>query len=215
MDFVDLAQNCAPSIAVADLAAIVQVQSNFNPYVIRMTSGQVLEIQPKSLDEAVATATSLVLKGEDIEMGLAGVTMETLNATGNGIKDAFDTCKNLQMTAKLWTDYQAIASNREEILALVYGRGDLQAGILAGYAKTIDAVSAHLTGKLDSLQLKPSTINNLPVREWTGSPITLADAPNEVTVAKKEEKSPESDTSQPWDVFGQSKTRANVFFQER
>jgi len=40
MDFVDLAQNCAPSVAVADLAAIVQVQSDFDPYVIRLSSGQ-------------------------------------------------------------------------------------------------------------------------------------------------------------------------------
>jgi len=214
MDFVDLAQNCAPSVAVADLAAIVQMQSDFDPYVIRMTSGQVLEIQPKSLDEAVATGTSLVLKGEDIEMGLAGVTMETLNATGNGIKDAFDPCRNLQMTAKLWTDYQAIASNREEILAMFYGRGDLRAGVLTGYAKTIDAVAAKLTGKLDSLQLKPGTINNLPVREWTGNPVTLASRSDEVTIVK-EAKHPENDASQPWDVFGQSRTRANVFFQER
>jgi len=210
-----LAQNCAPSVAVADLAAIVQVQSNFDPYVIRMTSGQVLEIQPKSLDEAIAAATSLALKGEDIEMGLAGVTMETLNATGNGIKDAFEPCKNLAMTADVLSDYQTRVSNREEVLALFYGRGDLQAGILAGYAKTIDAVSAHLIGKLDSLQLKPGTINDLPVREWTGSPITLADAPNGVTIAKKEETRTESDIFQPWDVFGQSKTRATIFFQER
>jgi len=214
MGFVDLAQSCTPSIDAADLAAIVQVQSDFDPYIIRMTSGRVLEIQPKSLTEAVGVASSLVLNGEDIEMGLTGVTMETLNITGNGIRTAFEPCKNLAMTAILLTNYQAAASNREEILALFYGRGDQQAEVHAGYVKTIDAVAAQLTGKFDSLQLKPGKINNLPVREWTGDPITLANKSDEVTIVTETEHS-ENATAQSWDVFGQSKARGNVFFQER
>jgi len=213
MDFVDLAHNCAPSVAIADLAAIVQVQSGFDPYVIRTNSGQILEIQPKSFDEAIDTATSLTLKGEDIEMGLTGITIETLNGTGKGIRDAFDPCQNLQMAAGLLTSYQARAANRQETLALFYGHGDMQAGIDAGYAKTIDFISAQLTGKLEQLQLKPGTIDVLPIREWTGTPISPEkNAGNLIT--QKETQAADS-VSEPWDVFEQSKTRANIFFQER
>lgn len=214
MTFVELAQECAPAIAVNDLAAIVQVQSNFDPYVIRTNSGKTLKVQPKSLAEAVKTATALTAAGEDIEMGLSGVTIDALNATGKGIGDAFDPCQNLAITAQLLTIYQARVTNRADTLALFYGRGDLQSGKLAGYNKVIDTVSVQLAGKLNTLQLKPGAGNVLPVREWTGAPVTVASAIDNATTAKQKTVS-EKNPPATWDVFNQSRSRAKVFFQER
>lgn len=213
MDFVALAQECAPTIEVIDLAAIVMVQSGFDPYVIRTNSGHVVKIQPKNLDDAVKTATALAAQGDDIELGLGGVTVDALNTAGKGIKDAFEPCTNLKITEKTLNLQQAKSTNRDSIFALFYGRGDMQAGNLAGYPKVIDNTTAQISGKLDALQLRPGTMNSLPIREWTGDPIKF-DAETQTSSAATSQSDTENETASfaSWDVYGKSQSRAKVFF---
>ena len=55
LDLLALAQECAPNVAPQTMAAIVSVESSKNPYAIGVVGGR-LERQPKSHQEAVATA---------------------------------------------------------------------------------------------------------------------------------------------------------------
>lgn len=50
LDFMVLAQQCAPTVAPQTMAAVVQVESSFNPYAIGVVGGR-LQRQPKSQAE--------------------------------------------------------------------------------------------------------------------------------------------------------------------
>ena len=57
MDFLDLAQQCAPTVHPHTLAAIVKTESGFKPFAIGVNKGGAqLTRQPTTKAEAVATA---------------------------------------------------------------------------------------------------------------------------------------------------------------
>ena len=62
MDFVALAQHCAPTVHPLTMAAVVRVESGFNPLAIGVVGGRLVR-QPVSKDEAVATAKALAGAG--------------------------------------------------------------------------------------------------------------------------------------------------------
>ncbi|MBD3991081.1 transglycosylase SLT domain-containing protein, partial [Xanthomonas citri pv. citri] len=49
LEFMDLAQQCAPTVAPQTMAALVQVESGFNPYAIGVVDGR-LARQPVNLE---------------------------------------------------------------------------------------------------------------------------------------------------------------------
>lgn len=217
MDFIDLAHQCAPNIVIEDIAAITEVQSRFNPLIIRVNSVAALKQQPDNIEDAINIATQLIASGEDIEMGLTGVDIQALNKTGLGIKDAFDPCTNLKITAKLLEEYAATSSHegnqRTVMLSKFYGRGNYDLGFLAGYEKVIDQTIERLNSKIDTIQVQYNS-RNLLNREWTGDKVSIAtddaDTKNKLPYTPKKQV---SDTAS-WDVFGQSKNRSNIFFSD-
>src|SRR5271163_2302233 len=72
LDFVALAQQCAPQVSPVTMAAIVRTESGFNPYAIGVANGRLVR-QPASLDEAVSTARALAAGGWNFSAGLAQV----------------------------------------------------------------------------------------------------------------------------------------------
>jgi type IV secretion system protein VirB1 len=69
LDFMALAQHCAPQVAPATLAAIVRTESDFHPYAIGVVHGRLVR-QPANVGEAIATARALE--------GVAGTTASVL-----------------------------------------------------------------------------------------------------------------------------------------
>ena len=78
MDFINLAQECAPLVAPETMAAIVKTESQFQPLAIGINNKAQLTHQPKSKEEAIITATSLLAKGYNIDMGLGQVNSANL-----------------------------------------------------------------------------------------------------------------------------------------
>ncbi|ENR96228.1 type IV secretion system protein virB1 [Brucella abortus 90-0775] len=101
--FLVLAQQCAPTVAPQTMAAIVQVESGFNPYAIGVVGGRLVH-QPVSLDEAITTAQSLEAKGWNFSLGIAQVNRYNLPKYGSTYAQAFDPCKNLKMGSKILED---------------------------------------------------------------------------------------------------------------
>ncbi len=87
--FLVLAQQCAPTVAPQTMAAIVQVESGFNPYAIGVVGGRLVR-QPVSLDEAITTAQSLEAKGWNFSLGIAQVNRYNLPKYGSTYAQAFD-----------------------------------------------------------------------------------------------------------------------------
>ncbi len=103
LDFLALAQQCAPTVAPQTMAAVVHVESGFNPYAIGVVGGR-LARQPASLEEAVATAQSLEANGWNFSVGVAQVNRYNLPKYSLSYTQAFDACENVRVGSKILED---------------------------------------------------------------------------------------------------------------
>lgn len=103
LDFLVLAEQCAPNVAPQTMAAIVQVESTFNPYAIGVVGG-VLQRQPTAKDEAVATAEALEANGWNFSIGIAQVNRYNLPKYELNYEDAFDPCENMRVGSLILED---------------------------------------------------------------------------------------------------------------
>jgi type IV secretion system protein VirB1 len=144
MDFTALAAECAPTVAPETMAAIVRVESRFQPYAININGGARLERQPASLPEAVATAEWLIAHGYNIDVGLGQVNSTNLPKLGLAVKDAFDPCRNLIAASKILTDNyitakQRTSDNQAALHAALsaYNTGSFTRGFGNGYVSAV------------------------------------------------------------------------------
>lgn len=97
--FVDLAHRCAPQIQLELLAAVVSVQSEFEPLMIRVAGREAP--RSKGVGEAVANAIEHIDQGKAVQLGLSGLEARELGALGIAMNDAFDGCKSLGALASV------------------------------------------------------------------------------------------------------------------
>lgn len=118
-EFLALAQECAPSIAPSTLAAIVNVESSYNPYAIGVVDSQ-LDKQPKSKAEALEAAHRLEAEGFNFSLGIAQINKHNLPKYGLNYAKAFTPCDNLRAASKILEDCysRALSINTNEQAAL-------------------------------------------------------------------------------------------------
>ena len=110
MDFHALMQQCAPEVHPETMAKVVRVESSFNPYAIGVVGGA-LERQPRTKEEAIVTAQALDKAGWNFSVGIGQVNKYNLPKFGLPLTEAFDSCKNLAVGAKILSDcYQRASS---------------------------------------------------------------------------------------------------------
>ena len=114
-----LAQQCAPTVAPETMAAVISVESGFNPYAIGVV-GAPLKNQPKNIDEAIETAKALALAGKNFSVGVMQVNRYNLTKHNLNYEKAFDICSNLYAGSKVLEDcyLRAIATNQNQQRAL-------------------------------------------------------------------------------------------------
>jgi len=230
--FLPVAQQCAPMIESVELAAIVSVESGFNPFAIRINTDRALQDQPKSKAEAIEIATELQIEGQDFDVGLGGLNIHALTQMGLTLSDAFDPCKNLTATGKLVASYYASArlasAENPKQLALwtFYGQGDAESGRIAGYDKLVSAKQATLEPRLGDLNISAGVSKYLPAREGIGNnpvagvdgaaePSTRAssDVPPDELRAEPATAAAKNDNSFTWDVFSSTRNSQAVIFR--
>lgn len=111
LPFEKLAAACAPSIHPTTLKAVVTTESSWNPYAIGVVAGR-LDRQPRSLDEAIATARELKRQGFNFSLGLGQVNRYNLARYGATYETVFDPCRNLQAGAAILQDCFVHAKKR-------------------------------------------------------------------------------------------------------
>lgn len=111
LEFLALAQECAPTVAPQTMAAIVNVESSYNPYAIGVVGGR-LARQPASREEAVATARQLASDGWNFSVGAAQVNRHNLPKYQVSYEQAFDACTSLRVGSKILEDCYVRASKR-------------------------------------------------------------------------------------------------------
>lgn len=147
--FAHLAAACAPAIHVQTAAALVHVESAFNPWAIGVVGGS-LQRQPRSRGEALATARALQAAGWDFSIGLGQINVRNLKRLDLTLETAFEPCINLgAMQAVLsdcFTRAQAVVSRSTQqalrpALSCYYS-GNFMTGIKHGYVARVVAAAA-------------------------------------------------------------------------
>ncbi|TCN16661.1 lytic transglycosylase domain-containing protein [Sinorhizobium americanum] len=209
-DFVELAQMCAPDIAVETLAAIVSLESGFHPFAIRINSGAPLAKQPGSKAEAIEVASGLLADCQDVQLGLGGIGHDDLPTLNLTLADAFEPCLNLKATATLLNGYYRVAlrsgkaseSAERFMLQSFYGRGDASLGALAQYDERTMREARRLSKRLTSLTI--------------GSRAVGDSARSDVSAAPEKDPAPFEEqlaTPPPWDVFASGRTTSVFVFR--
>lgn len=142
MDFMALAQDCAPAVHWETMARVVSVESSFNPYAIGVV-GAHLPKQPRSLKEALETVQWLEARGYNYSLGLAQVNKYNLAKYGLTVSHAFDACRNLGAAEKILAEcFSRARKNADEQHALrqafsCYYAGNFVTGFRDGYVLKI------------------------------------------------------------------------------
>lgn len=210
--FVDLAQTCAPAIAVETLAAVISLESRFQPFDIRINSGPPLPAQPRSKAEAIESATALIAGHQDVQLGLGGIGIEELRKLGLTISDAFDPCLNLKATATLLDGYYRLAVRagappgqaETVMLQSYYGRADPSVGQMAQYDEQVRRELRRLSRKLGTLTIAQRAAPQT-------SPETEANVPS--SDGKTELPQQRATKAQSWDVFSAARRSSALVFQ--
>lgn len=95
MDVMALAQQCAPAVHPTTMAAVMKVESGFNPFAIGVVGGR-LARQPANKAEAVATAKALEEAGYNFSLGAAQVNRHNLSRFNLNYETAFDPCESIR-----------------------------------------------------------------------------------------------------------------------
>ncbi len=207
LSFLALAQQCAPMADPAAIAAVVSLESGFNPLAIRVNSDVPLERLPASKDESIQVVSALLAeKNAQLALGLGGVSVELGRMHGLSISDLFDPCSNLTITGKLLDGYLRASRKTGEAgfavaFASYFGEGDAEAGYVAGYDKQALEAMAELKPRLNDLTLTSAVPAPTPSHKGAVAPARPVSAP---ALAAPPSSSPS------WDVFGSAMGREQI-----
>ena len=141
-DFDNLARRCAPSVAPDTLRAIVQTESNFNPYAIGVVGGSVKP--PKNFQEAMSTIAALEQQGADYSVGIAQINKGNFAKLNINAMQALDACTNLKAASVILSDCYTQAKRQggsekqslNDALSCYYS-GNFKTGYRHGYVAKV------------------------------------------------------------------------------
>ena len=164
-----------PNLAVPAqvMRHVVHVESGANPFAIGVVGGQLVR-QPKTLEEAVATAQMLKSKGYNYSLGAAQVNQVNFRQYGFDTHEkAFDLCANLAAGASILANCYARAGGDWGKAFSCYYSGNFVSGFRSGYVQKIyDSISRGVTVAQTSVE-PPAAI---PLRPAGAPPHALAPA---------------------------------------
>ena len=140
--FLTIAALCAPLVHPNTARAVVSTESSFNQHAIGVVDGS-LQRQPRSFEEAFATAQSLRAQGRNFSLGLAQINVHNLDRFGMSVADGFDACKNLQAMQAILSECFERARSREDSQASLrralscYYSGNFTTGFRHGYVSRV------------------------------------------------------------------------------
>ena len=111
---------CAPLVHPTTLRALIEVESNANPYAVSINRPQGLKkrginppfvVQPRSAAAALKLTESLLTRGFGASVGLAQINVEHWARAGIRMADLFNPCINLTVAQRVLLDCNAKQGN--------------------------------------------------------------------------------------------------------
>lgn len=134
-----LAAQCAPSVAPATIAAIVQTESRGFELAIGVNGLARQPARASSVVQAVQTARYYVGKGYSVDLGLGQINSRNMKALGLTWDNVFDPCTNIAAAgAVLSGNYRSVRAGLHPQRALrialsMYNTGSQSRGFSNGY----------------------------------------------------------------------------------
>lgn len=173
IEFIALAQQCAPAIEMPIAHAIVKRESNYKAFAIGVNYGGKPIAQPKNYNEAVTKAKYLIQKGFNIDLGLAQINSKNLNWLNLRVEDAFNPCANLKAMQTVYLDCFKRAGEgglgtRMQRAFSCYNTGNFNKGFKNGYVNKTTSYFNEFFGinrkslpiKSEDLAVYASSLNN-------------------------------------------------------
>lgn len=148
IEFIALAEQCAPAIDKNVTLSIVKKESAFNPFAIGVNKGgKRLARQPTDYGTAVITAQKLINDGYNIDMGYAQINSANLKRLGLTVGQVFEPCNNLKAMQYILSECYSRAGNYQVNVKLsrafsCYNTGNHTKGFSNGY---VNSVNKHLS----------------------------------------------------------------------
>lgn len=141
-----LLTSCAPNVAPTTMTAIIQVESERDPYRIGVNSGGSLLRQPGNAADAITTARSLMRKGANFDAGLMQINSANFARLGVTPETVFDPCTNLRAGARLLADNYGrarLSGHVDPLRAALseYNTGSRSRGLMNGYVGKVFAAA--------------------------------------------------------------------------
>lgn len=189
MDFLALAQQCAPAVHPQTMAAVAHVESGFNPFAIGVVGGR-LERQPATKAEAVATAKALAEAGYNFSVGVGQVNRYNLPKYGLDFDSAFEACANLRAGASILADCYSRARGQF---------GDEQAALQAAFSCYYSGNFS--TGFKPDFKGQPSYVQKVLNSAGASQSVPVVAAPIPVIPTTRAKASPKPRGDEPFRVM--------------
>ena len=150
---------CAPLVHPTTLGALIEVESNGNPYAVSINHPQALTgrgvelpafAAPHSKREALELTQSLLARGLGVSVGLAQINVEQLAQEHLRLADLFNPCANLAAAQRVLLDCEANQPRHIVLSAALrlrrtlscYNTGDYDTGLRNHYVLNIRHAAA-------------------------------------------------------------------------
>lgn len=189
IEFIALAEQCAPAIDKNVTLSIVKKESAFNPFAIGVNKGgKRLARQPKDYGTAVVTAQKLINDGYNIDMGYAQINSANLKRLGLTVGQVFEPCNNLKAMQYILSECYSRSGNYQVNVKLsrafsCYNTGNHTKGFANGY---VNSVNKHLSGFMSNSysqqkQYSVKSINDMNANELALHANALLNSDNSIS----------------------------------
>lgn len=200
-----LAAQCAPGVAPATIAAVVQTESQGSELAINVNGLGRKIAQPTSVAQAIEVGRAYVAQGYSVDLGLGQINSRNMKALGLTWETVFDPCTNVAAAgAVIAGNYHKVSPGLHPQRALrialsMYNTGSQSRGFSNGYVGRVVGNA----GFTDGIQPASVKLATLPID--AGKPASAAAQLAELVAENTSEAGQRQAAPPPpppsWDVF--------------
>lgn len=205
-----LAAQCAPNVAPATIAAIVQTESRGFELAIGVNGLARQPAPATSLAQAVQTARYYVGKGYSVDLGLGQINSRNMKALGLTWDNVFDPCTNLAAAgAVLFGNYRSVRAGLHPQRALrialsMYNTGSQSRGFSNGYVGKVVGNAGFADGIQPVAVRVSATTGATNTGEGSSAAAQLAALVEENTSVAGQRQAAPPPPPPSWDVFARA-----------
>lgn len=205
-----LAAQCAPSVAPATIAAIVQTESRGFEWAIGVNGIARQPAPATSVAQAVQTARHYVSKGYSVDLGLGQINSRNMKALGLTWDNVFDPCTNIAAAgAVLSGNYHSVRAGLHPQRALrialsMYNTGSQSRGFANGYVGKVVGNAGFADGIQPVAVRRSASRAVTQTGEEQSAAAQLAALVEENTSVAEQPKAAPPPPPPSWDVFARA-----------